>query len=69
MYLLVYEYTYALFKKLSMTELYGTLLLRPLAHICAPAQLRIERGYGVKMVICEMWIVSEGTFEMLGRQL
>jgi len=60
---------YALFNKLSMTELYGTLLLRSSAHICAPAQLQIKRGYGVKMVICEMWIVSEVTFEMFGRQL
>jgi len=54
-----------------MTELCGTslLLLRPSVRICAPAQLQIERGCGVKMVICEMWKVSEVTCEMLGRQL
>lgn len=47
---------YALLKKLSMSELCGTLLLllRPSARICAPAPLQIERGCGVKMVICEM---------------
>jgi hypothetical protein len=60
--------TYALLKKISMTELSGISLrlLRPSARICAPAQLQIERGCGGKMVICEMWIVSEVT---LGRQL
>jgi len=60
---------YALFKKLNMTELSGTLLVRPSARICAPAQVQIERGYGIKMVRREIWIVSEVTLEVLGRQL
>lgn len=36
-----------------MADLSGKslLLLRPSVHICAPAQLQTERGYGVTMVI------------------